>query len=49
MHNDTFKTPKLALKRQYKHIIFVKRIQLTTFINFLKLLVLLKSNLKQQN
>jgi len=33
---------------QYVHILYIKRIKLTPLMNFSKLLVLLKSNLKVQ-
>jgi len=48
IHKDTLKPPKCVFERQYVHILYIKRIKLTPLMNFSKLLVLMKSNLKLQ-
>ena len=48
MYIVPFKTPKRTFERHNVHILYIKRIKLTPLMNFSKLLVLLKSNLKLQ-
>jgi len=38
----------MPFERHYVHVLYIKRIKLTPLMNFLKLLVLLKSSLKLQ-
>jgi len=46
IQSNISKTPKRAFKTQYTHIFYIKRMKFAPLVNFSKLLVLLKSNLK---
>jgi len=46
IHDDTFETPNCTFERHNLHILYIKRVRLIPLMNFSKLLVLLKSNLK---